>query len=144
MSAEEKRESLAEFIARIQIEMKATPTAGNPHFEDSPDVMSHWLCVFSFFGRGAEINSRRFRVVFSMGSAHRGAPKIASVLDCLASDSQGLENGTFEDWASECGYDIDSRRAEKIYETIQRQARELKKFFGASDFEKLLYHIERE
>lgn len=42
-------------------------------------------------------------------------PSITDVLHCLVSDAGALDHGSFEDWASNLGYDADSRKAEKIY-----------------------------
>jgi hypothetical protein len=43
------------------------------------------------------------------------APKPADVIYSLVMDSGVLDAGGFEQWASEFGYDADSRKAEKIY-----------------------------
>ena len=42
-------------------------------------------------------------------------PSIADVLHSLVSDSDVLNYNSFESWASELGYDLDSRKAEGIY-----------------------------
>ena len=48
-------------------------------------------------------------------------PDLASVLSCLASAAAGYNNARkFEDWASEYGYDTDSRKAERIYRQVAR------------------------
>lgn len=69
-------------------------------------------------------------------------PVVADVLDCLASDANGI-NQSFEEWASDLGYDTDSRKAERTYQTCQKQARELRQLLGAAAFEELLYRTER-
>ncbi len=69
-----------------------------------------------------------YQCLFHMGPGHvtkrrspRGAseeptaPTAASVLCCLVSDAMGVEGRTFEEWASDYGYDTDSRRAEFTY-----------------------------
>lgn len=140
-----KSETIAAFITRLQLEMLATQTAENPAFQDEAKGVSHWLCTLKYIGRGADMNARLFRVVFSMGSALKGPPSMVSVLDCLASDAGGLENApAFEDWASEYGYEVDSRKAEKTFQAIQRQAAALAKFLGADEFDNLLWRTERE
>lgn len=65
-------------------------------------------------------------------------PTVADVLDCLASDASGADQG-FEDWAGDLGYDTDSRKAEETYKTIQRQTKELRKLIGGAAFDALLY-----
>lgn len=138
MKAEAKMLTVAEFIKKHGIGFACEGTNENPNMEDSAD-MHHWLCTLT---RGAE----SMEVHFSMGSAHQGKePEAAEVLDCLASDSAGLENNpSFEDWAEEYGYDADSRKAEKTYQACLEQAEKLKAFLGADAFEELLYHTERE
>lgn len=69
-------------------------------------------------------------------------PKVEDVLNCLASDASGIDQ-SFEDWASELGYDTDSRKAEQIYQTCQKQARELRQLLGVTVFEELLNDTER-
>lgn len=57
------------------------------------------------------------------------APKLADVLQCLASDAGALEE-TFEDWCSNYGYDSDSRKAEKTYRACVETAQQLVRLFG--------------
>jgi hypothetical protein len=52
--------------------------------------------------------------------AGRGAkpippPTLGEVLYCLVLDSDVIDYPRFEEWAENCGYDADSRSAEKIY-----------------------------
>lgn len=42
-------------------------------------------------------------------------PTVDDVMFCLVLDASVLDHSCFEDWASDYGYDIDSRTAEKIY-----------------------------
>lgn len=73
------------------------------------------------------------------------APELSDVLDCLASDSSGVENARdFNDWAADYGYDEDSRKAEKIYNQCVEQRRELRDLLGLKLYEELLYEVERE
>jgi hypothetical protein len=43
------------------------------------------------------------------------APLVRDILHSLILDADAIEYPTFEEWASNCGYDADSRAAEKIY-----------------------------
>ena len=80
-----------------------------------------------------------------MGYGHNGkAPKAADILDCLASDAASYDNArSFEDWASEFGYDEDSRKAERIFKACGKQAIKLKRFLGEPAYERLLWDTER-
>ncbi len=72
-------------------------------------------------------------------------PALADVLGCLASDAQTVRNARyFEEWARDLGYGEDSRKAEAIYRTCERQAAELEDMLGHGAFETLLNDVERE
>jgi hypothetical protein len=70
-------------------------------------------------------------------------PTLPEVLSSLTMDVQGVI-GTldYEEWASDYGYDGDSRKGEKIYRGIRRQASKLKAVLGASFFHTLINHVE--
>jgi hypothetical protein len=100
--------------------------------------MDHWKCRF-------RCQKRSMTVIFSKGVGHNGAPPTADeVLDCLASDAASVDNASsFEDWASDFGYDTDSRKALRTYKTCERQAAKLKALLGDEAYEQLLFHTER-
>lgn len=134
--------TVEQFIEKHGITMTVQPAGSNPNMENS-HTMDNWRCCFSF--PCAERHTRLMEVYFSVGVGHNGkAPEAADVLDCMASDSAGIDNNqTFEDWAGEYGYDPDSRKAEKTYRACLEQAEKLKTFLGADAFDELLYHTER-
>lgn len=87
------------------------------------------------------------------GFAHNGAswgplvdrkrpikPDVASVLHSLCSDADVLNHSRFEDWASELGYDADSRSAEKTYRACLDIALALRNGLG----EKLFADLQEE
>lgn len=49
------------------------------------------------------------------GLGIKGMPNPAEVLACVCDDYQSANAESFEDWASNLGYDADSRKAEKIW-----------------------------
>lgn len=58
-------------------------------------------------------------------------PDLASVLDCLASDSSSYDNARdFEDWCADFGMDTDSRKAERTYRVCGEQAKALRHLLG--------------
>lgn len=66
-------------------------------------------------------------------------PDLPSVLDCLASDAQSIVCAPlFEEWATECGYDTDSRKAEKTWKVCTEQRHLLERLLGSDAFEELL------
>lgn len=88
--------------------------------------------------------SKPFGLYYSMGSAHTAPPTLDDVLDNLAVDSSGYDTARgFEDWADSYGYDTDSRRAERIYRAVERQAEKLREFLGDDLYAVLLNGTER-
>lgn len=63
-------------------------------------------------------------------------PDPIEVLWSITRDSDALEM-TFEDWASEFGYDADSRKAEKTYRACQDNALRLKKILSEDKFKRV-------
>jgi hypothetical protein len=124
--------TLAAFIAAHRLTMTAERTDSNPHMDDSAQ-MDHWRCII-------RRPRHSFTVYFSQGYGHNGkAPKLAAVLECLASDASSLDNARdFEDWAGDYGYSTDSRKAEKIFSTVTKQAARLKRFLGDDAYTELL------
>jgi len=59
-------------------------------------------------------------------------PSPTDVVYSLVSDSSVLDSGRFEEWASELGYDEDSRKAEKIYRDCLDLALKLRAGLGES------------
>ena len=132
--------TLDQFITEQQLVMSVRPIKRNPHMQGE-QMPRNFECTIEFEGRGYH---EPLTVYFSQGSAHTKPPTLAGVLDCLASDASGVDNAqSFEDWASEYGYDTDSRKAEKIYNICVQQAQELKALLGQDAYDQLLYETER-
>lgn len=133
--------TLQEFIAETGIVITSEWTDRNPHMDGSDGMDNYHVKL-----RAKRLGNATMRLYFSKGYGHKGAaPTIDEVLDCLASDASGIENSpSFNDWASDYGYDVDSRRAEKTFKTCERQADRLKRFLGESYFSQLLWEIERQ
>lgn len=132
-------QSLTEFVRAHAISFSVKPADSNPNMaqDDWHASATHWLCVLRRHGA-------RMTVPFSQGSAHTKPPTVEDVLDCLASDCAGYENARgFLDWCAEYGYSDDSRRAERTYKLIGRQAASLKRLLGEPTYNVLLWHTER-
>lgn len=59
-------------------------------------------------------------------------PDIKDVLYSLVLDSNVLNYPEFEEWASDCGYETDSRKAESIYRDCLKNALKLRGSLGES------------
>lgn len=57
-------------------------------------------------------------------------PKLADVLYSICMDSDAIEYGTFEEWASNTGYEPDSRKAEAIYNACVKEALKMRGAVG--------------
>lgn len=113
------------FVLRAMgLRMTATRTEA-PAKSDWPADASHWHVVLR---RGDASLSTEYR----MGSAHKGSPELPPVLWCLLTDADSADQ-PFEDWCSDYGYDEDSRRALRTYETCRETGRKLGELFSAAE-----------
>jgi hypothetical protein len=138
------RLSLSCFLRRYGISSVAERTDDNPSMDDeSRSRMDHWRVTLRKAPRGGK-GRRTMTVLYSMGYGHGGRhPSTEDVLECLALDAQGVENArSFEEWASEYGYDADSRRAEKTYRATVAQTKRLKRFLGHAEYRLLLCGVD--
>src|SRR5574342_52973 len=127
------------FAEEHGIEIGCTRVDRNPNMDDASRDADHWQCVLTWKEKkGNDRWRNRFTVYFTKGSAHKGAePTAIEVLGCLASDASGIDE-SFADWCANYGYDTDSRKAKKTYDTIKKQAANLKRFLGDGLFRALL------
>lgn len=71
-------------------------------------------------------------------------PQLAEVLDSVALDCSSIDNARdFEDWASEFGYDTDSRKAEKAYDTCRDAFKSMESLLGRDGLRTLMNDVER-
>lgn len=61
------------------------------------------------------------------------APSAYDVLACLTK----YDPGTFEDFCGEFGYDVDSKKAEKVYEAVKKEYLELSRLYNDQELEAL-------
>lgn len=80
---------------------------------------------------------KRMSLDFWQGIGINHDPEAYTVLDCLLSDASSADQ-SFEDWCSDYGYDVDSRKAERTYKSIQAQTKRLQRFLE-EDYETFLY-----
>lgn len=57
-------------------------------------------------------------------------PRLGDVLHSLVQDASVLDSNGFEDWASDLGYDTDSRSAEKTYRECMEQSQKFRAIVG--------------
>jgi hypothetical protein len=135
--------SMDRFVKKHHVSMTCEGVDRNPLMEGDEwsRTADHWRCKIVARAGGKK---RTLNTYFSKGSGHHGAePKITEVFSALSLDAMGFENARdFEDWASEYGYSADSRKAEKAYTVVGKQAASLKQLLGEDAFQELLYKTE--
>jgi hypothetical protein len=119
-----------DFAEAHRITATAERADSNPNMEDKHGDMRHWKVTLRH-------GSKRMTVPFSQGSAHTKPPTAMDVLGNLASDASGADE-SFEAWASNYGYDSDSRKAKKTYDAIRKATEKLKNFLGLALFTTLI------
>ena len=123
-------QTIEDEVKRIGLRITSEYADHNPSMDDSAN-MDHYRVTL----RRKDGDQRRTLTIhFSKGYGHKGAePTAAEVIDCLLSDASGADQD-FEDWASDLGFDTDSRKAERIYTACVRIAAKLRRFLG-DDYE---------
>jgi hypothetical protein len=130
--------TLDEFITAHGVTATSTPATANPHMKDDGYPMNHFRVTL-------QMGSARMTLHFSQGPGIKESPSASSVLSCLASDSASVENArSFEEWASDLGYDTDSSSAEKTFKACEKQAAKLKTFLGDDLYELLLWGVDND
>lgn len=82
---------------------------------------------------------RQMTTPYKTGLGWTNAPTAADVLESLLSDASSIENGNdFEDWASNYGFNPDSRKAEAIYKATVKQTNKLRRLLG-DDFDAAVF-----
>lgn len=118
--------TIAQFIAQHGITASIVSIARRTDGVDSfGSDCSHFRVTFRKAGTAS-----RFTVQFSQGSGHNGkTPKAEDVLDCVASDVQGIEGRTFADWCSDFGMETDARQR-RTFKMIEAQRAKLHAILG--------------
>ena len=88
--------------------------------------------------RNAAPTQAQLAALTCYAAAERLQPKLADVLHSLLSDGSAFFDGlTFEDWASDFGYDTDSRKAEAMFRECDAIGRKLARAFKPEELESL-------
>lgn len=120
-----------DLLKSMNVKFKATFLKYGQHFEDDKQSRDIYKVIFR-----REKNS--FSLIFGQSineSTGNGgnAPEEYDVLSCL----QKYDVGSFENFCSEFGYDVDSRKAEKIYKAVCKEFEKVSKFFTDEEIEQL-------
>lgn len=113
--------TIKDFIAKHNISVSLKTTYENPNMENSGDMFNYSATL--------KMGRKRFTLPFSTGKGWTRAPDASDILECLQSDYY-VKDMDFEDFCSEFGYDLDSRKAEKTWRACGNQSVKLDKFLG--------------
>jgi len=128
--------TMNQFCRQARIGERTKEVESNPNMTDMPAGSRHFKVTLLRAGRQMTIH-------FSMGPAHTKEPTVEDVLNCAAMDAAAYENATsFEDWASEYGFDTDGRKAETTYRAVKKQTAKLAKFLTVDQYNTLLWDTE--
>jgi hypothetical protein len=84
------------------------------------------------------------RLTVAIVTTNGSRPGTAEILDALAAEAAVVEEADcFETWASQMGFDPDSRNDERIYRAARRQADCLRRMLGDADYHRLLWRTSR-
>ena len=125
-----KEKTIKQFIKENNLTMKSEYADSNPNMKDSNNMnLSKVTIKRKFKLNGNHLDTRygfkQMTLYYSQGYGIQGEPTLESVLNCLISDSTCGE--TFQEFCDNLGYDNDSRKAEKTFNTILKQTSKLKK-----------------
>ena len=133
-------QTIKQFINNNGLTITSDYADSNPNMANS-DNMNHYKVTIKrkFKLNGNHLDTRygfrQMTIPFSQGLAHTQSPKLDSVLDCLLTDSIGVDGVIFEDFCSEFGYNEDSIKAKKVYEACKKNSKKLKNLLGSTYFE---------
>ena len=125
-----KEKTIKQFIKENNLTMKSEYADSNPNMKDSNNMNHSKVTIKRKFKlNGNHLDTRygfkQMTLYYSQGYGIQGEPTLESVLNCLISDSTCGE--TFQEFCDNLGYDNDSRKAEKTFNTILKQTSKLKK-----------------
>jgi hypothetical protein len=111
-------------VAQLMIHLGITAdvTDGTPPSENFEPLAKGYTVNYAFEGRTLSLH-------FYTGTEYKGKVTGDMVLSTYLSETS-LTEIDFEEFASECGYDPDSRKAEKIYNTMREKNAEIREFLG--------------
>lgn len=113
------------------------PSFGRRTVEDQEREMKvAWECENGFPALGFGYGSKR-EVYGATAENKRLQPKALDVIHSLVMDSDVLDAGGFESWASDLGFDTDSRKAEATYQACLDIALKLRSALGDTGLQTL-------
>lgn len=98
--------------------------------DQPPGLTTDEQCAFNTLRNNphAQLKDKKLHASFAAKLAYvqKVFPKLEDVMHSLCMDGEAFFNAqTFEQWAADCGYDVDSRAAEQIFNACDAIGRKL-------------------
>lgn len=128
-------EELSHLLENMGVVTTCTPVDERPDATDFVAGSRHWYCSIT---RGGE---RLFNVYYSQGPAYSHTPDAGDVMGSLFKDMVDSVTEDFEadfkEWATNIGYDTDSRKNERLFRACLEITAHLKTMFKPSELDDL-------
>jgi hypothetical protein len=129
--------TLSEFAQEQGLTFSYKPLERRSDGRMGDQPMNHYRCTLTN-------HKGRMLITFSQGLGIQSSPTMNDVLNCIALDASDVLNAPdFEDWASDYGYDTDSRSAQKVFKAIVRQTAKLEALIGIDALNELAFEVEQ-
>lgn len=130
MSEYEKRAE--DFLQKAGVKFSVKFLRYGPYFTETDASRDIFRCTFSR-GRARLVIPEFGQSLNDSDGGGGNPPHPYDVLACI----QKYEPGTFENFCGDCGYDTDSRKAEKTYKAVVAEWKKVEAFFTAEELEAL-------
>ena len=120
------RDDREHILDGMGVTIRSTPAAAPSDDDAWGATASHWSVTIVR-------NGKRFAVGYHMGSAYKGEPPRADVVNSLLCDAEGVDQALFVDWCEEYNFDPDSRKALATFRACKATARKLARLFNGSE-----------
>ena len=124
----EGKELFKDIIKSLKVTTKLLDT--NYFFDDDKDIRNIYRVFITRKGKTIS-----FKFGDSIDATLKGEEPSLYDLLTIVSSEYDFNDSTFEEFCDEFGYDIDSRKAEKIYKNWTKQNIKFKKIFQDSEIE---------
>ena len=106
------------------------------------DYKDEWKQTANKYKARITYNKKSMALPYFTGCSWQREPDLEDILGTLLTDAAYYDY-SFYDFAREMGYDLDSRKAEKIYKEIQKQTEKLNRIFSEEEQEEMLTYLEK-
>lgn len=124
--------TIQEFCTARGIKATVKQVDDNPAMKPAntaPASEKEWYYAASHYRVTLRMYGRSMTVGYSQGYGIRDTPTADRVLECLISDATCGDD--FDEFCFNCGYDTDSRKAERIYRACVTIRARLRRFLGS-------------